>query len=225
VTDSFQLRNLADVRSWLRAAEHTAHLSRRGRGELIKSGTLMFGKSSRRESLKLYAKGQEIAAHPKFQPALRDLPHAVEWAQGILRAELVLRSMSLKRRGLDRGSAWCCTDGVNFDPMALLRDRLQGMTMTSRSALPAEVLDSLRPSERTAVVAWEAGADLRAIMSRPTFYRLRAKILPHGIDLATVLPKETSNVVPLVRVLEAVPAKVPSWAVGTPLYFEPRLRA
>jgi II/X family phage/plasmid replication protein len=56
-----------------------------------------------------------------------------------------------------------------------------------------------------------------------TFYRHRAELLPHGIDIATLVPREgVSNVVPLHRVLEAVPVSVPDWAIGTPLYFEPR---
>lgn len=224
VTDSFRLRNLADVLAWLRAAEQTAHLSHRGRGQLTKGSTLVFGKHSRRESLKLYAKGQEIVANAKHQPALRDLPHVIEWAQGILRAELVLRSMSLKRLGLRRASAWCRTDEVPFDPLSLLRERLGNLTMTTVTKISAALLGELRPSLRVAVQAWEAGADLRASLSRATFYRYRAELLPHGIDLATVLPRENANVVPLVRVLEAVPASVPEWAEGTALLFEPRRR-
>lgn len=224
VTDSFRLRSLADVLAWLRAAEQTAHLSHRGRGQLDKGSTLVFGKHSRREGLKLYAKGQEIVANAKHQPALRDLPHVVEWAQGILRAELVLRSMQLKYLGLRRASVWCSTDGVPFDPLSLLRDRLGKLTMTTVSKLSSDLLSTLRPSERTALAAWEAGTDLRAVLARRTFYRMRSKLLPHGIDIATIMPRENSNVVPLVRVLEAVPAPIPDWAVGTPLLFEPRRR-
>jgi II/X family phage/plasmid replication protein len=62
-------------------------------------------------------------------------------------------------------------------------------------------------------------------MSNGSFYRLRSKLLPFGVDVAFVQPKEVSNVIPLVRVLEAVPARVPDWAEGTALYFEPRLVA
>lgn len=223
-TGSFRLSRRADVLAWLRAAEQTAHLSHRGRGQLVKGSTLMFGRHSRRESLKLYAKGQEIEANFKHQPALASAPEAVQWADGILRAELTLRSMSLKRRCLSFGRDWDLKDGVSFNAPGLLRETLGSLTMTTRSRVDADFLDSLRASERTAVVAWEAGADLRGILSRPTFYRLRAKLLPQGIDIATVLPKEKSNVVPLVRFLEAVPAEIPQWARGTSLYFEPLRR-
>ena len=96
--------------------------------------------------------------------------------------------------------------------------------MTTTQTLPAEVMDSLTSGQRTAYLSWVAGADLREVLPVRSFYRLRAKLLPHGIDIATLQPKDAaSNVVPLHRVLQAVPVSVPDWATGTPLYFEPRL--
>jgi II/X family phage/plasmid replication protein len=96
------------------------------------------------------------------------------------------------------------------------------MTMTTTRAISAELLESLRPALRVAVQAWEGGSDLRAVLPHRTFYKYRSELLPHGIDIATLLPKDVSNVVPLHRVLEAKPVSVPAWAIGTPLYFEPR---
>lgn len=222
VTESFHLANSGEVLSWLRAAEQTAHLAHRGRGQLVKGSTLYFGKNSRRWSLKLYAKGQEIRAKGHGQDAILDLPHCVAWADRTLRAELTIRSMELKRMGLDQVSAWLPLDGVPFDTAELLRERLGAMTMTTARTLPDEVIQQLTAGQHNAYLAWLAGNDLRDSMSRPSFYRLRAKLLPHGIDIATLMPKEVSNVVPLHRVLEAVPASIPDWAHGTPLYFEPR---
>ena len=222
VTESFHLDNRAQVLAWLRAAEQTAHLSHRGRGQLVKGTTLYFGKNSRRWSLKVYAKGQEIEAKGHGQDAILGNPHAREWADRTLRAELTMRSMELKRMSLDTVTAWLPVDGVPFNVAGLLHDRLGAMTMTTTNALSAEVLDSLRPALRTAVVSWESGADLRAILPKATFYKFRAELLPHGIDIATLQPREVSNVVPLHRVLEAKPVGVPDWAIGTPLYFEPR---
>lgn len=225
VADSYRLGSLSEVLAWLRAAEQTAHLSHRGRGQLVKGSTLYFGKGSRRWSLKVYAKGQEIAATGHEQPALANLPHAKGWADGILRTELVLRGMELRRLNLGFLGQWADADGVPFEPLSLLRDRLGSMTMTTVRTLPDDVLDGLTSGQKTAYFAWLAGTDLRAVLSRPTFYRLRAKLLPHGVDVATLQPSAgQSNVVPLVRVLEAVPATVPDWAMGTPLYYEPRHR-
>jgi II/X family phage/plasmid replication protein len=225
VTESFHLANLAEVLAWLRAAEQTAHLAHRGRGQLTKGSTLYFGKNSRRWSLKLYAKGQEIRAKGHGQEAILQLVSAVEWANRTLRAELTIRSMELKRLGLDGLHAWMAKDGVPFEPLELLRSHLGAMTMTTTRTLPDEVMQSLFPAQRTAYLAWVAGNDLRATMSNGSFYRLRTKLLPHGVDIATLLPAEVSNVVPLYRVLEAVPAGIPEWAMGTPLYYEPPLAA
>lgn len=223
IADSFHLANRGEVLDWLRAAEQTAHLPHRGRGQLTKGSTLYFGKTSRRWSLKLYSKGQEIHAGGHGQEAILDLPHAVEWADRTLRAEIVLRSMELKERDLQCPADWSILgDDVSSGVTALLHAALGKMTMTTVRAISEDLLETLPPSQRTALLSWEAGADLRRHMSRRTFYRMRAKLLQHGIDIATVLPAEVSNVVPLRKTLEAKPAPIPEWAYGTPLLFEPR---
>ena len=47
-----------------------------------------------------------------------------------------------------------------------------------------------------------------------TYYRYRKELLEFGIDIANVqdVDKPLDNVVPLVRVLEALPASIPDWA-------------
>lgn len=225
VACSFALDSRAQVLAWIRAAEQSSHLAHRGRGQLTKGSTLYYGKNSRRWSLKLYSKGQEIHAKGHGQDAVLGLPSAVQWADRVLRAELVLRKLELKRLLLDVLANWKQSDEVTTVlPFGLLMERLGRLTMTTTSTLSPDVLESLRPSLRAAFLAWESGHDLREMFPRPTFYRYRAALLPHGIDIATVVPKATtaSNVVPLHRVLEPRPVDVPAWAVGTPLYFEPR---
>lgn len=225
VTESFHLDSLAAVKAWLRSAEQTAYLSHRGRGQLTKGSTLYFGKHSRRWALKMYAKGEEVRAAKHGQEAILDLPSALSWADKTLRVELTLRSMELKRIGKSLVSDWAADyhdfTGVTHE---LLRQRFEGMTMTTTNKLSSEILNTLRPAVRTAYHAWESGADLRDVLSRRTFYRYRKELIAHGVDIATLVPKDApSNVVPLFRTLEAVPAPVPDWAVGTALYFEPRL--
>jgi II/X family phage/plasmid replication protein len=227
ITESFHLNSLGECLAWLRQAEQTAHLSHRGRGQLVKGSTLYFGKHSRRWSLKIYAKGQEILAKGHGQEAIEGLPSCLDWANRSLRCELVLRSMELKRRGLDRLQAWRHRDelpcGVTPD---LLRDCLEGMTMTTVSGLSPDVLEGLQPALRGAYALWHSGVDLREVYPKRTYYRYRAVLLPHGVDIATVQPRSgASNVVPLFRVLEAKPAPIPDWAYGTPLYYEPPMAA
>lgn len=221
VTQSFHLPSRAAVLAWLRAAEQTAHLSHRGRGQLVKGSTLYFGKNSRRWSLKMYSKGQEIMAKNHGQDAILSIPSAIEWADKTLRVELVLRSMELKRLNLDYLFNWI-DDVPSSVTEELLRDRFEGMTMTTTSHLSAEILDQLRPALRMAYQSWEAGADLRTILPHRTFYKYRSELLKHGIDIATLVPRDVSNVVPLFKTLEAIPVTVPDWAEDSPLYFEPR---
>lgn len=222
-TESFHLGNRAEVLAFLRSAEQTAHLAHRGRGQLVKGSTLYFGKNSRRWALKLYAKGPEIERKGHRQEIILALPHAKAWADRTLRAELRLHSMELRRIGLDYVRDWQPLDELPSAVTAqLLRDRFEGMTMTTTAHLSDSILETLRPALRMVVQAWEAGHDLRQQLPHRTFYKYRKELLPHGIDIATRMPREVSNVVPLYRVLEAKPAQVPDWAIGTPLYFEPR---
>ena len=50
------------------------------------------------------------------------------------------------------------------------------------------------------------------------------ELCKQGVDISIPKSDVTSNVVPLIRVLEAVPVGVPDWAEGTNMYFEPRKR-
>ena len=74
--------------------------------------------------------------------------------------------------------------------------------------------------------AWKQGKDLKAVLPRNTFYRYRTELLKHGIDIA--VKQEARHVeaqrTPLRLVITARPAGIPDWAIGTPLYFEPRAK-
>jgi|HigsolmetaGSP11D_1036233.scaffolds.fasta_scaffold10507_2 II/X family phage/plasmid replication protein len=219
VTDSYELRNRADCLAWIRSAEHSAHMRHRGKGQITKGNTLYFGKHSRRWSLKVYSKGQEIVAPGHELPEGIATPAVLAWADNKLRFEAVLRKMWLTDRGLDVAANW----GDNT-PAELLTELLQGLHMSDTHTLPADVLEGLPPRLVAAYHLWREGHDLRAMFPHRTFYRYRSQLLPHGVDIAIKQPREKSNVVPLVRVLEAKPATIPDWARGTPLYFEPRRR-
>ena len=81
-----------------------ATLSHRGRGQVTKGSTLYFGKSSRRSSVKFYAKERSFKS-TLMQLSLQ-LPALVDYANRGLRCEVVLRSLELNHRGLSSGSAW-----------------------------------------------------------------------------------------------------------------------
>ena len=219
VTRMYELDSRAAVRAWLRSSERSAYMKHRGRGTLTKNGTLYFGKHSRRWSLKFYAKGDELDGGKGHS-----LPEGLEcadrlsaWAGNKLRCELVLRSMELKRRGLEWGMNW--SDATAAE---LMNGIVLGLQMSDKLTLPASALEGLPPRLRAFYEAWVNGVDLREILPKNTFYRYRRQLLPLGVDLAIRQPSEDrSNVVPLIRVLEAVPVGPPEWAKGTSLLAEP----
>lgn len=213
---TWHLSNLADVLAWLRSAEHCAHMRHRGKGTLQGGSTLYFSQHSRRCALKCYSKGLELDAKGHKLPLPLQLPSLIEWANKSLRIEVRMLSLELKRRGLHVAANW----GDNT-VLVIHQDILQGLEMNDAHTLPDFELPDLPPRLLGAYQLWKDGHDLRTIYPRPTFYRYRLKLLEHGIDISVVQPREKSNVVPLIRVLEALPVGIPDWAVGTDLYFDP----
>lgn len=214
----YSLRNRADVKAWIRSAANLGQMKHRGAGQL-KGDTLYYGKNSRRWSLKAYAKGQEIELKGRRLAAPLDTPQMRDYADNKLRVELVLRSMELKRLGLGVGSAWHSGTAAE-----VFTSKVGTLEVSENVRLTPGEVDDLPPRLRSTYTLWREGYDLRELLSRPTFYRHRAELREHGIDIAVKLDRDTSmdNVVPMMRVLEAVPAPVPDWAIGTPLYVDPR---
>jgi II/X family phage/plasmid replication protein len=217
INESFALDTLADCKAWIRAAENSTRMKYRGRG-VMKEGTLYFGIKSEYWATKIYAKGQEVREHgTSKQPGIFGLPQCLAWADQSLRIEHVLRSKWLKAQKLDLVGNW-----DDNTAQTLHRELLQKLEFAEAMNVKPTVLDDLPGSLQGAYALWKQGHDLRLVYSRPTFYRYRAKLLEHGIDISIQQKGKPDNVVPLVRILEAVPSGVPAWAVGTDLYFEPR---
>lgn len=92
--------------------------------------------------------------------------------------------------------------------------------------IKTDELLTLKPRLRAVYELWVQGHDLRSMYPRMTFYRYRKEFMQHGIDISNVHhTRKESNVIPLGLVLHARPVGVPTWAIGTPLYFEPSTRA
>ena len=206
VNESWHLDNSKDVLAWIRAVGSTAYMKHRGAGQ-FSGDTAYFGKNSRRWSLKCYSKGNEIAVrghglHPDLQ-----IPELIEYANKSLRIEAVIRQMELKRLGLDVASNWDVDTAEE-----LLLNYIQNLEMSDVYMLKDDVLDTLPTRLRMVYQSWMNGDDLKQIMTKPTFYRVRKQLEQYGIDIATPSPKEKTNVIPLIRVLEAKPVGIPDWA-------------
>lgn len=220
VTESYALDTEARVLAALRGLDATAHLKHRGRG-VFKGESLTFAKGSRRSSLTLYAKGPELRVKGHELPGTLQLTSLPAYAAGLLRAEGRFLSMELKRRKLE----WV----LNWDENAaeeLHRSFMAGLEIAEASMLDPKMLEGLPARLLGVHQLWAEGHDLRTLYPKNTFYRHRRALLAYGIDIAVKQERtaEPTNVVPLRVVLNAMPATVPEWAVGTPLYFEPRVK-
>jgi len=220
LTESFDCGSLQRARSVLESISMHGHMrqSRHGKG-LLDQGTLYYRKRSRRWAAKAYCKGQEVASR-RIITTFPEAHEVYELAQSLLRVEFVVRAMELKTRRLHRGRAWC-----DSTPQAVFREMLAKLEMPMTHELPSVALDALPTKLRAIYVAWKAGEDIRLLCSRPTFYRYRRDLRAFGIDISIRQPKEFSNVVPLVQLIELRPLGVPARFVGTKAYFDPALVA
>lgn len=221
VTYSFDLGTLPRARNAIQALDRTSRLKFRGRG-CYRGDSLIFGRGSRRSSLTLYCKGAEIEVKGHQLPLLLQESHLPRTAAGLLRAEVRLLGLELKDRSLEYAHRW----GDNA-ASELHRAFMAQLQIAEAFMLDAPSLEGLPGRLQLAYQAWKAGQDLRSTLSRPTFYRYRTELLKHGIDIGVrqeYRDAEASNVVPLPVVLHARPFETPEWAIGTPLYFEPRPR-
>lgn len=219
-TAMWALPRRCDVNAWLRAAEMQSK-SRHGR-PITTGGTLYFGKNSRRWSVKFYAKGDEISARNHKLPEDIELhDKLVEYADNKLRGELTLRAIQLKEKQLSVAAQW--NENTVIEQLMLY---IGSLNMSEQFSITPTNLEGL-PARLIAVYKlWQDGVDLRAMYPRATFYRYRSEFLKQGIDIAIRQPAKPDNVIPLVRVLrpEAI-IQVPDWAIGTSLYFDPKLIA
>lgn len=203
---SFELPSRADVLAWLRAAEYKSK-TRHGR-PTSKGGTLYWGKTSQRWALKAYCKAEEVQQPKRRLPdSLINTP-LIPWVDNKLRIELVLRSKELDELNLCMARCW-----PPHTVMNTYFDYLMRLDMNEQIALSTETLMSLPQRLRSTYVLWQDGHDLRSTMAKNTYYRHRKELLKYGINID--LRQENAdryNVVPLVRILEAVPASIPAWA-------------
>jgi hypothetical protein len=177
---------------------------------------------SRRWTLKLYSKGDEVCSKKKGHGLPDEIEHRaelLEYADRALRVELQLRALELVHRGLQLAGAW-----KGGTPMEQLAIALEGLQVCETFELPSDVLERLPGRLLGVYEAWHGGHDLRAYYSKATFYRWRRQLLDAcGVDIAVMHEHEEvpANVLPFRRVIEVQAMSVPEWARDTPLYFDP----
>lgn len=203
---SYDLPTRSDVLSFIRALEFKAK-TRSGR-PATKGGTLYFNKTSTYWAIKFYCKAEEILTNRGKLPLELQNRGIEDWVDNKLRIELRLLSKELKRLGI-------------LKVCQLTKSRLQelfntytrSIEMTQQIQLTDEILMAMPNKLRSTYTLWTEGHDLRNMMSPATYKRHRKELKEYGINI-DLMPESTqkTNVVPLVRVLEATPASIPAFA-------------
>lgn len=185
-TYSYDLGSLERVREVLRVASLTARARHQGRSHTSYQ-TVYLGQHSRRHSVKLYAKADELAQHPPF-----GLPTDVEadlrgQASGLLRVEVTARRLELEDNRMAQLGAWSCPSAVRRTwqrywgrvEINAAMDLLEDETL----ALPRRM--------RGTYELWRRGVDCYELLSRPTYYRHRKELLQLSggrVDIAIIRP-------------------------------------
>jgi II/X family phage/plasmid replication protein len=210
VNEHFAFPSAQVARAWLRAAGNSANMKFRGAG-LFKEGTLYF--EGKRYIPKIYFKYDEINSKDKshrLPDELLQIPELIEYAEKSLRFEIKILSTQLKDWYLHLGCNWDADTAT-----MLINDQfISKLQLSANMPIENEVIESLPKNLRLTYTAWVNGEDLRQVLSRPTFYRYRTRLMQYGIDISIVkdIEKEQSNIVPMIRYLEAVPMGIPDWA-------------
>lgn len=219
VTFSYELGTVERVREWIRAAGECFH-HKHQKAKVYGEQTLMVGmvgdginkvdtgklRGSRRSMLKIYCKGDEVKMKDfitRFGPDYGKRLYRA--AQGLLRVEVVLRSMYLKDKGLVY-----FRDFTEEKLMRIYKDRVTSLELPANKELNDNQLDHLSVKLRGVYALWAEGKDLRGMFAKATLSRYAKAMKAFGIDIyAPPRNIRRSNVIPMLRVLEAVPAQLP----------------
>lgn len=191
----------------------TQSKSRVKRGRAGES-TVVFGtKGSARSYLKIYIKADEMLAHAKDHgrstaEVKQDPVYQYCQQNGVVRVELEARRLLLRDHQLR------FVGDITMQKLETLFrtevDPLLNRTREDITRIDLETLD-VPPGVRMTAAAYLRGEDVRASLSRRTFFRYAKQLREYGIDISEPLPN-ASKFTSLVKVVEIAPIHdVPDW--------------
>jgi phage/plasmid replication protein, gene II/X family len=206
LTRSYRFPTHKDAQEFIRWAAASAR-TRHGAAVLHGSETVYFGKHSTMWGWKIYDKASEYAKHKaknllgsKGSKIVTMILSAggfdpyMDWARGVVRFELTLRSPELNKIDPDRLALFTPDDFQSLWQVYFDRIQWTENALMSRN-LP---LDRVPPKLRPVLIAWSTGADLRKCYAHNTFYRHRRVILEAtGVDIA--LPPPDASEAPAIE--------------------------
>ena len=212
----------AGTRARALAIQETLLLKSRTRSGRAQSqgGTNYWNKSSRKTRWlgKSYLKGEDITSTKKGHRLPDELKNLglEQFAESLIRIEFEI----YKQEFLDRKEpliyGYQFTESVIDE---LYREYWGRIEMSTQAAIPSEELNLLPRTLKATYLQWKAGLQVRPSMSKPTFYRHRNELLQFGVDIAIPNAGQSSNVIPLIQIIEAKPVGIPDWAYQKGLVF------
>lgn len=197
LTRSYRMPSGSEARRWIREVAGVSR-SKHGGSRLYGSETAYFGQGSRRWSMKVYSKGDELQKHPPAAPD-QELRRLREWADGIVRFEVTLRGMELgplwqrwhdDPEGIDWHQTMLATWCTYYDRITWSRP--------GGTPMHHENLDTLPPSTRAIFEAWHGGSDPQDWLGTRAYYKHRRRILDAlGIDIRQPPPDEPGTREPI----------------------------
>mgnify|MGYP000417186392 CR=1 FL=1 len=213
ITESFFFDSPSEVKAVLSALAVQSR-TRMGRAQ-TSGGTVYHGQKSRRFTIKFYDKGEELKSG-KSHSLPDDLPcreRLTEYATHLLRVEVTLRTLELKKLNISTGVH------IRHRIASLFKHYLGKTEMNTQAKIVSDELQYMKRAIRSTYLLWEKGIDVRSMMSKASFYSHRSQILAYGIDIA--IPHEGfNNVIPMFRTVIGQAVSIPTWAQQAGLVYE-----
>jgi len=167
---------------------------------------------------KSYLKFEEITSRLKGHKLPEGLSNIglEDFAKNLIRIEFEIYKQELIERTIPLEYGHQFTESVIEN---LYQEYWERIEMSAQAAIASHELESLMPHIRSTYLMWKEGLQVRGHMSKPTFYRHRCELLPFGIDIAIPNDHQSSNVIPLIQIIEAKPVSTPQWAYEKGLIF------
>ena len=198
LTKNFSCGSMGAARSLIRAIQGKS-VSRVKKGI---GGDASVWWSNTRYMLKVYIKALEMEAHGTTSG------QAYEYARdnGIVRLELELKRRELHDLGWSDFNEFL--RGWHMGTVHALFADYEKILQVNGVQNDADFLDSLPIRLRSTAALFLSGRDVRACVSRATFFRYRKALLDYGIDISDECPSQIKSVV---RVVEIQPVVAPDW--------------
>lgn len=201
ITENFQTGSRDNASYFMRFLQEQ-QASRLKTGTYGDGETVDYGRHSRHLYFKVYTKGREIRDHAgrNITPYLSRL---AEWADdiGLVRAELTIKARKLRDLG--------CQYLGGFNMKLVEQEFADKCSVFTRANAEVEELPKLPKALLGTLRMWESGDDLAGKMPKATFYRHRAALLPHGIDIS--VKSSVTRLKTRTRVIKLGPVAIPSW--------------